>query len=650
MFITLNRWGTALLCAGLVLPSLGWSEDTVTTDRFIINYLPTLGAMSVSHQIEHQSLITQSAENLTGLDLKHARTLATGADVLISKQSMTLEAAQLYAATLEALPGVASVEPDIPIHPHTLAPSDTLYSQQSYLFAPKTNYLSAINATAAWSITKGTASTVVGVIDTGVTEHPDLNPNIIGHHAATSGYDFISSASIARDNDARDSDPTDQGTLDTTGWHGTHVAGLIAASQNGQGISGVSPQSTLLNVRVMGANGGYTSDLIDAVYWAIGEPVLNAPTNQNPARILNLSLGGRSTICSPTLQKALDTAQSKGVVVVVAAGNAAIPVSQQMPANCEHVIVVGAADANGQLASFSNRGGGVDLLAPGVDILATYNTGYDSPSTATYLSMTGTSMSTALVSGISALMLAANPNLTNGQLAPESIPALIESKLKQSTRPFSFGTQALCTHQCGAGLADAFNAVRAVSTAPTVVVKTSEALSEKTVTLDASASSDDVYNTQGLTYHWEQISGETVVLSHSYQAKVSFKAPSRPQTLSFKLTVTDDVGLSASTEISVSIKTATTPTPTVPTTPISTPSTPAHTTPPSTPPVILSTSPEPIIPTPAPTQANPVASEVVAAPTPSTHQSSGGGGSSSWLILSLLLALVYVRRATNFCT
>lgn len=639
MLLTINGWRTVLFCAGLILSNSVNAEETLTTDRFIVNYLPTLGAMSASNQLEHQTLITQTAEDLTGLDLSHARTLATGADVLVSKQSMTLEAAQLYAETLEALPGVATVEPDIPIRPY--AANDPLYSQQSYLFAPQTYYLSAINAEAAWSITKGKASIVVGVIDTGITEHPDLNANLIGHSVSQSGYDFISNTSIARDNDGRDSNPTDQGTLDTTGWHGTHVAGLIAASQNNQGISGVSPNSTLLNARVMGANGGYTSDLIDAIYWAIGEPVFNVPINTNPARVLNLSLGGRSNTCSPTLQRALDSAMSKGVTVVVAAGNAAIPTSQQMPANCEHVIVVGAVDHAGQMASFSNRGQEVDLVAPGVDILSTYNTGYDSPLNPNYYTMTGTSMSTALVSGVSALMLAANPNLTNGRLKPESIPALIESKLQQSTRAFATGTQAVCAGQCGAGLLDAFAAVSAVSTPPQALAEASEAIVATTVTLDASQSSDDRYNTQGLSYQWEQLSGESVELSNTQIAQASFKAPAHAQTLVFKLTVTDDVGLSSSTELAIDIKTAAP-------LPITT-SLPSNTTDNST----SSPLPTPATSVPSSTQpapSNPVRVIETTTATPSTNQSSGGGGSTSWLLLVLLGVAVYVRRATNFCT
>ncbi len=620
MLLSLNGWRTALLCVGVLYSNTAWSEDITTTNRFIIRYAPTLTAMSANQQADQQQQILKNANSLTGLTLQATHTLATGDEVLRSQQAMTLEAAHIYAETLQALPGVASVEPDVPIQPSTLKPSDTLFNQQTYLADPYGMYLSGINVEKAWALTASKPITV-GVLDTGITDHPDLTPNLMGQQAALSGYDFINDENIARDKNARDPDPTDEGTLDTTNWHGTHVAGLIAAVQNQEGISGVSPHAQLLNLRIMGANGGYTSDLIDAIYWAIGEPVINLPLNTHPARIINLSLGGKST-CSPSLQQAIDTAVNKGTVIIVAAGNAGIAVSQQMPANCERVIVVGAVDYAGQLASFSNRGEAVDLVAPGVDIISTFNSGYNTPLTPSYNSMTGTSMSTALVTGVVALMLSANDHLINGTLPKAQLAALIEAKLKQSTRPFTQSAKALCANQCGAGLLDAALAVKLVSTPPTVTVSSSNAVANATVTL-TSVATDDSYNTQGLVYSWQQLTGETVVLTNSTQANATFKAPANTQTLVFRLTVTDDVGLSTSADITLDVKAETPAQPTTPTqiepNKPSTPNTSAVTPP----------TPEPATPS-------------------SSTQSGGGGGSTSGGLL-VLLALGYaVRRATNF--
>lgn len=647
MFLTLNGWRTVLGCAVLLAAVTVQAEDTLTTtDRFIVHYAPSVNAMSVSDQAAQQQALTQHAETITGLDLEHARTLSTGDEVLVSKQSMTLEAAQIYAESLKELPGVLSVEPDVRVKANTLNPNDPLYPQQQYLTAPSSNYLSAINAPTTWSNNTSTP-VVVGVLDTGITNHPDLMDNFVGKTAADSGYDFISDASIARDQDARDSNPTDEGTLDTSNWHGTHVAGLVAAVQNQQGITGVSPHTRLLNVRIMGANGGYISDVVDAIYWSIGDAVLTLPVNKNGARVLNLSLGGRSNVCSPTIQQAINTAVSKGVLVVVAAGNAAIPVQQQTPANCDNVIVVGAADYMGYLANFSNYGKAVDLLAPGVDILSTLNSGYAAPDAPNYGSMTGTSMSTALVTGTVASMLASNPHLTDGTIPATQVPALIETKLKQSTRAFTVGVETICKDKCGAGLLDVANAVASVSTAPTVSTTNKEVLINETVVLTAKTS-DDPYNKSGLTYEWVQVSGEKVNLLDATTLSATFKAPNKAQTLVFKMTATDDVGLSTSSELKVTVKKPVTPTP--PSTPTSTdPTTPTQPTTPVVEPTPITPAPTPIV-IPEPTPINPEpTSTPVEEPVPAPSHSSGGGGGSTSIVLLLILGLIgYARRATSF--
>jgi hypothetical protein len=157
---------------------------------------------------------------------------------------------------------------------------------------------------------------------------------------------------------------------------------------------------------------------------------------------------------------------------------------------------------------------------------------------------------------------------------------------------------------------------------PTVTVSSSNAVANATVTL-TSVATDDSYNTQGLTYSWQQLTGDTVVLTNSTQANATFKAPANTQTLVFRLTVTDDVGLSTSADITIEVKAEspaqpTTPTQIEPNKP-STPNTSAVTPP----------TPEPATPS-------------------SSTQSGGGGGSTSGGLL-VLLALGYaVRRATNF--
>jgi serine protease len=231
------------------------------------------------------------------------------------------------------------------------------------------------------------------------------------------------------------------------------VAGTIAAkTNNGVGVAGVAYGAKIVPVRVLGKCGGYTSDIADAIVWASGGAVTGAPANANKARVLNLSLGG-SGACDATTQNAINSARSRGAVVVVAAGNSNVNAVNANPANCAGVITVAAVGRSGGKASYSNYGANVDVAAPGGDsgaaILSTWNAGTTTPAGDNYGYMMGTSMATPHVAGVAALMLAKNPNLT---------PDEVEAKLKASARAFP----AACSG-CGAGIVDAAAAVNAVT-------------------------------------------------------------------------------------------------------------------------------------------------------------------------------------------
>ncbi|WP_240307642.1 S8 family serine peptidase [Thermus caldifontis] len=183
---------------------------------------------------------------------------------------------------------------------------------------------------------------VVAVVDTGVLQgHPDLR------EALLPGLDLVDG----------DTDPEDAGT-----YHGSHVAGIVAASWNGEGMAGAS-QSSILPIRILDASGnGRESDLMVALRWAAGIPVPGLPQNPYPAKVINLSLAGEGS-CSAPLQQALDEVRALGVLVVAAAGNFARDYRSFFPANCRGVLAVGAVGPQGELAGYSNRG--APLLAPG---------------------------------------------------------------------------------------------------------------------------------------------------------------------------------------------------------------------------------------------------------------------------------------------
>lgn len=322
-----------------------------------------------------------------------------------------------------------------------------------------------IRADRAWRYTTGDSQLVVGVIDTGITSHPDLDANMVA------GYDFISSAANANDQEPaqkilgasdRDSNPADtgdwhvkNGTQEASSWHGTHVTGTIAAvGGNNRGVVGVAPTVKFQPLRALGKNGGLTSDEIAAINWGSGGNVVGLPANATPAKVLNLSMGGVGG-CSQGEQTAIDAARARGVTVVVAAGNDFKNTAQYSPANCDGVIAVAASGPTGSLASYSNWGAPVDILAPGGDgdsfaqsIVNTINSGTTSPGNPTYAGLEGTSMATPIVSGVIALMLSMNPNLS---------PDRIEQLVKASAQS---GTKCATATPCGAGLIDADKAVR----------------------------------------------------------------------------------------------------------------------------------------------------------------------------------------------
>lgn len=238
-----------------------------------------------------------------------------------------------------------------------LTPNDTRYSEQWHYYEST----GGLNLPSAWDITTGSGVTVA-VVDTGYRPHIDLGSNVV------SGYDFISDTFIANDGGGRDSDAQDPGDWNTAGqcppdpnaypssWHGTHVAGTIAArSNNSSGVAGVAFGARVLPLRVLGRCGGYTSDIADAIVWASGGSVSGVPTNTNVARVINLSLGGEGP-CGATTQNAINSARTRGSVIVVAAGNENQNASNSSPADCSGVITVASVNRSGGRAYYSNYG------------------------------------------------------------------------------------------------------------------------------------------------------------------------------------------------------------------------------------------------------------------------------------------------------
>ncbi|GEA82877.1 MULTISPECIES: S8 family serine peptidase [Cellulomonas] len=305
-------------------------------------------------------------------------------------------------------------------------------------------------ALSLWPRTRGNG-TVVAVLDTGITPHPDLDGRLVA------GYDMISSRSAARDGNGRDADPTDEGDLSqgtASSWHGTHVAGIVGATTDRTGMAGVAPNVRIQPVRVLGAGGGTFADIAAGVTWASGGTVSGTRKNATPARVLNLSIQTEVDLaCPAVLQQAIDGARARGAVVVVAAGNAAKSALKSVPANCAGVITVAALDRDGRRTPYTNTGRAVDLAAPGGSgadgsvssyVWSTWNSGLDSPGEPTWVGMYGTSQAAPAVAGGAALL--AGMGLKG---------AALERALLSAVSQFpAYASGACVRSQCGAGWLD----------------------------------------------------------------------------------------------------------------------------------------------------------------------------------------------------
>jgi serine protease len=465
------------------------------TDRLIVKLRDKQVAQATTMSPKQMISLSASA----GVALAHVRAMSGDAQVLQLAQRMPLADVEAIARRLSADPQVEYAEPDRILQP-LLAPNDALYANQWNLRSPSLAAGSA-NLQGAWDITTGSASVVVAVIDTGLVPHADIDSNILdGTGRVLPGYDFVSPDASgifysANDGNGRDADPTDPGDWITaaedagtdpvsgtffqgcgaanSSWHGTHVAGIIGAiGNNGTGVAGINWASKILPVRVVGKCGAYLSDVVDGVRWAAGITV-NGATNANPAKVLNISLGGPGA-CGSAEQTAInDVVNTKGAVVVVAAGNDNVDLvtSPESPASCTGVITVAAVNKAGGRAYYSNYGTTVEIAAPGGDqrtissdgIQSTVNGGLTSPVASPlgdgYAYYSGTSMATPHVTGVVSLMLSVNPGLT---------PSQVLTVLQSSARPFPTGTALDCTlTTCGAGLLDAAAAVTAAAAAVT---------------------------------------------------------------------------------------------------------------------------------------------------------------------------------------
>ena len=314
-------------------------------------------------------------------------------------QAARQKALELKKKVLEQAPGVQAVAYNYVGHLTMTTPTDPDYGQQ---WAPP-----KINAPYAWDTTRGSSSARVAILDSGMDmNHPDLTRKVVAQH------DFANN----------DSDATD----DVAPYgHGTLSAGIVAASMNnGQNGAGICPNCSLLVGKVGNRDGiTYNSHLIAGIQWAA----------DNKANVINISLGGAPR--SDDVERAINYAWNKGVVVVAAAGNNGTSSAEFYPAAYPNVIAVAATDKDDKRAIYltqpgsyafgsamvaaSNAGPWVDVAAPGKGIYTTstsWNSGCACYISGSISDAWGTSMAAPHVSGLAGLILSKDGSLSNAQV------------------------------------------------------------------------------------------------------------------------------------------------------------------------------------------------------------------------------------------
>lgn len=503
MSVSRRAVGVAV-AASLITAALALSPSNAAERPAVVDRPPASGPLMAAGLIvtttgskPSASLLRTAEGGLPG-DIDVAKVLPRGGNVsvLSTSERISVAEAEALADELEQRSDVVSAQPNFVRHAYgasPVAPNDPGFAQEKHLWDPRaktdTKVKSVLGSSNSFpnggysskapSIWKGTqgANEVVAVVDTGITNHPDLNNQVLP------GYDFVSKfggfEDTGRDGDGWDADPHDMGDWQDadycyadspqtdSSWHGTHVSGIVAAEVNGDGVVGVAPKVKIVPVRVLGLCGGVDDDIAAGIRWAAGLPVAGAPLNANPADVINMSLGGPGACsASPVLASAVAAAQSAGSVVVAAAGNDGVNIDTHptSPATCPGVISVGSTSEYGDRAGYwngskkviySNYGSTLDLSAPGGDsfwdkraILSTVNTGTKGPAGYGFAEYEGTSMAAPVVSAGAALVRSLG-NFTVAQT---------HTTLKAALAPFPSGVspsfKKCTTSICGKGILD----------------------------------------------------------------------------------------------------------------------------------------------------------------------------------------------------
>ncbi len=517
---------------------------------------------------KQQDQITASATNLVQRAGKLAMpsgqfTSVSSSSISASDSILTLDAGKWsteqqqkldtlsWIAELNASGNYELVEPNF-IHTASFTPNDQFFNLQWHY--------NSIQLEEALDIETGDSNVIVAVVDTGVLlNHPDLQNQVVN------GYDFISNVSSALDGDGIDNnpdDPGDQSNSDgSSSFHGSHVAGTVAASTNNSiGVAGVAGGVRIMPLRVLGKSGiGTSYDIMQSLRFAAGLSNDSGTVPAQTADIINLSLG--STSFSQTEQDLYNQLEGLGIIVIAAAGNSNTS-APDYPASYDNVVSVSATNISNQRAYYSNFGGSVDVAAPGGALNTDTNgdgfpdgvlsTIADDPSSFTYSFFEGTSMASPHVAGVAALMKSTNVNIDADQFIALLQAGDITDDLGSTGRDNEFGYGIINARKAVIAAGGANNAPASVilssnsmnfgnfNTSNTITVSDS---SDGTLNINAITSSESwatatSNTTDGNNFGTYDISVDRTGLTDgTYSADITFDAISTSSTLNIQMQV-----------------------------------------------------------------------------------------------------------------